>query len=245
MDRRNPCRRRPTGAGDGLLAPDRAASMPASSRHMRPTRHGDPTRALEGLHALVSAPEIACRRHANVSPGLLSATHQRGTLDIGHPVDTIAVAIIVNGERKCPRQILTERTPSINDIPDLYISFAKTLRPYDTSITFNYDILLERALEAAHVPYRLFPDRLESVSKFSATVDSREETEVIVLKMHGSVDWFDKGYFIERQRDAQDHGYPSYVPSDPVFNSRGAYTLSRLWFRGPDLLTIHSVKYTD
>jgi hypothetical protein len=46
--------------------------------------------------------------------------------------------------------------------------------------------------------------------------------------MHGSVDWFDKGYFIERQRDAQDHGYPSYVPSDPVFNSRGAYTLSPL-----------------
>lgn len=87
-------------------------------------------------------------------------------------------------------QILTERTPSTGNIPSLYISFAKALRPYDTIITFNYDILLERALEAAQVPYRLFPDRFESVSKFSATGDPREETEVVVLKMHGSVDWF-------------------------------------------------------
>src|SRR5262249_40253418 len=52
-------------------------------------------------------------------------------------------------------QILTERTPQGNAIPQLYLDFADKLQPGDRVITFNYDILLERACEAVFKPYRL------------------------------------------------------------------------------------------
>lgn len=103
-------------------------------------------------------------------------------------------------------QILTERTPKVPDIPELYISFANTLRPYDTIITFNYDILLERALEAARIPYRLFPERFESVSEFSATLGSNEQTEIVILKLHGSVDWFDKRVLLSESKTHEPKG---------------------------------------
>ena len=92
-------------------------------------------------------------------------------------------------------QILTESTPASNAIPQLYIDFAKQLKPYDRILTFNYDILLERALEAADVPYRLYPDRYETVYRDGGGIIDLRREEVVVLKMHGSVDWFDKTGF--------------------------------------------------
>lgn len=88
-------------------------------------------------------------------------------------------------------QILTERTPAAGSVPDLYVEFARKLRPDDYVLTFNYDILLERALEQAGVRYRLFPDRYKDVSDYGATIDDSRQ-EVVVLKVHGSVDWFDR-----------------------------------------------------
>jgi hypothetical protein len=116
-------------------------------------------------------------------------------------------------------QILTERTPSSNTMPQLYIDFAKQLKPYDRILTFNYDILFERALDAAGVPYRLYPDRYETVHRDgSGTIDWQRE-EVVVLKMHGSVDWFDKTTFNWLQEDARFHGHHGFVPHDAIFNS--------------------------
>src|ERR1700722_17915065 len=43
-------------------------------------------------------------------------------------------------------EILTERTPQKGCIPELYLEFARLLKPMDVVITFNYDVLLERAL---------------------------------------------------------------------------------------------------
>jgi hypothetical protein len=88
-------------------------------------------------------------------------------------------------------EILTERTPQKEQIPDLHLEFARLLKPQDIVLTFNYDVLLERALDAAGVAYRLFPSRLKEVRSGGAVVDDSRE-EVIVLKMHGSVDWFDR-----------------------------------------------------
>jgi hypothetical protein len=88
-------------------------------------------------------------------------------------------------------EILTERTPQKEQIPDLYLEFTRLLKPQDIVLTFNYDVLLERALDAAGVAYRLFPSRLKEVRSGGAVVDGSRE-EVIVLKMHGSVDWFDR-----------------------------------------------------
>ena len=95
-----------------------------------------------------------------------------------------------NGEQLLIRQeigrVLTEHTPA--DIPTVYLDFAKELRPYDHVLTFNYDTLLERALEKVGRKYRLFPDRYSEIHDgYEVVADS---SEVAVHKMHGSVDWF-------------------------------------------------------
>jgi hypothetical protein len=94
-------------------------------------------------------------------------------------------------------QILTERIPVPNCIPDLYLEFARRLRPDDLVLTFNYDTLLERALDVTGTPYRLFPSRYKRVDLLQAEVDSSRD-EVSVLKMHGSVDWFDRRRYLDR-----------------------------------------------
>jgi hypothetical protein len=98
-------------------------------------------------------------------------------------------------------QILTERMP--REVPDLHLRFASSLRPDDHVLTFNYDVLLERALEKAAKPFRLFPDRYTAVGHPDSSL-----REVIVLKLHGSIDWFDRRPYEEL------HGLP---PGHPVF----------------------------
>ena len=120
-------------------------------------------------------------------------------------------------------QILIEKTPATQNVPKLYLDFVRLLRPGDRVLTFNYDVLLERALEAVKVPYRLFPHRYESVGKWGACSSpatlSMDNNEVVVLKMHGSVDWFDRQPLLDRQQDAHEQGFHWYDPEDPVFNS--------------------------
>ena len=114
-------------------------------------------------------------------------------------------------------EILTERMPS--KVPELYLEFARMLRPPDYVLTFNYDILLERALELAGVPFRLFPDRLKK-SDFgheTLVVDSKKE-EVIVLKVHGSIDWFDRTHCNQLEELAIRQGL-NPVHSDMVFSN--------------------------
>jgi hypothetical protein len=120
-------------------------------------------------------------------------------------------------------KILTELTPSADQIPALYRDFAKILQPGDCVLTFNYDVLLERALDAEKAPYRLFPHRYTSVGKWSSSTSmetyNSDAEEIVILKMHGSVDWFDRQSFLNAQEDAREQGFQSYVPPDPIFNS--------------------------
>ena len=90
--------------------------------------------------------------------------------------------------------ILARHLSELTVPPNLYLEFARRLEPDDTVLTFNYDTLLERALDAVGKPYRLFPTRYESISQFSGTVDNSRD-EVVVLKVHGSIDWFDRSSF--------------------------------------------------
>jgi hypothetical protein len=85
--------------------------------------------------------------------------------------------------------ILHDRMPEI--IPGLYKQFASKLNPSDWVLTFNYDTLLEESLESIGTPYRLFPSRYSDIGFDSGTVDFSKE-EVVILKMHGSIDWFDR-----------------------------------------------------
>lgn len=83
-------------------------------------------------------------------------------------------------------KILARYVNSITQIPDLYLDFAARLQPSDCIITFNYDTILERALDTLKKPYRLISSRSGSRTA---------EDEIIILKMHGSIDWFDKSHY--------------------------------------------------
>jgi len=76
----------------------------------------------------------------------------------------------------------------------LYDTFVTHLDPGDIVITFNYDTLIEDALTRNGKPYRLFLDRFTSVNHSYGVVDSKMQ-EIILLKMHGSIDWFDRTHF--------------------------------------------------
>lgn len=86
-------------------------------------------------------------------------------------------------------QILNELTPHASDLPDLYHEFARNLNKNDIVVTFNYDTILEKALDHIGKSYKLFPHRFSEVRPYYNTVDDSHE-EITILKMHGSLDWF-------------------------------------------------------
>ena len=115
-------------------------------------------------------------------------------------------------------QVIAERMPSKKDIPQLYLNFVRKLQPGDTIFTFNYDVLVEHALEVAKVPFRLFPNRYTSMSPQGVgTVDWSSSHEVVVAKLHGSIDWFDRRRYTQREADFKAHGLAER-PNDPIFN---------------------------
>jgi hypothetical protein len=84
-------------------------------------------------------------------------------------------------------KILARQVNALDQIPELYLEFARRIGLTDTVITFNYDTLLERALDAVGKPYRLFSSRYKSVSEQSGILDNSRE-EIVILKVHGSID---------------------------------------------------------
>lgn len=99
-------------------------------------------------------------------------------------------------------RVLYERTPtSPGDIPAVYRQFARQVTTTDCILTFNYDLLLEAALEAEGVPFRRFPHRYASAGWSSNTISDKRQ-ELVLLKMHGSIDWFDHSQFVRRSAAA-------------------------------------------
>ena len=127
-------------------------------------------------------------------------------------------------------QILTERMPPKERIPNLYLRFAEALRPGDYVLTFNYDVVLERALEVVGKPFRLFPQRFKKVHSGYAEGDTAME-EVVVLKLHGSIDWFDRKAYRELE-EAYLHEGVSSRPEHPVFTNVNELTVVPL-LEGP------------
>lgn len=114
-------------------------------------------------------------------------------------------------------QVLTERTPPAHDLPQIYYDFAEQLGQGDYILTFNYDVLLERALDHVGKPYRLFPARHECIRPGYGVVDSsRDENEVVVLKLHGSVDWFDRSEYEELLEESTSPEHPVFGPDSSV-----------------------------
>lgn len=108
--------------------------------------------------------------------------------------------------------VLLEHTPK--KIPEIYKRFASKLNPFDRILTFNYDTLLEQALEAVGKPYRLFPDRFSEVRTDGiATIVS--SPEVVLLKMHGSIDWFHESSSNSKHPL---YGHNSITKPEPIAN---------------------------
>ena len=104
----------------------------------------------------------------------------------------------------------------------IYLTRPRRLQPNDLILTFNYDVLLERALERIGKPFRLFPNRYTAVRDYYGEVDS-ERQEVILLKVHGSIDWFDRRRFLERIAARERSGL-SAPPDDPIFGRTDVHT---------------------
>lgn len=141
-------------------------------------------------------------------------------------------------------RILTERCPAANSVPSLYLRFASLLRPDDVVLSFNYDVLLERALDAIGKPYRLFPDRYESVSEYSGAVDNSKD-EVVILKVHGSIDWFDRAGYRRQEAEFRRQGVP-HPPEHVVFSNIEALGVTPLTdgprFANDPLREVHRVR---
>lgn len=69
---------------------------------------------------------------------------------------------------------IAEHTPSATNLPDLYVEFAAQLHERDIIISFNWDGLLEVALQKLGKPY---------------TYNFREGNAIKLCKLHGSINW--------------------------------------------------------
>ena len=95
----------------------------------------------------------------------------------------------------------------------LYEDFARRLEPTDVVITFNYDLILETSLKRIGKPFRLFPFRQREGGSVGP------EKEIVILKLHGSIDWFDISGFYHYE---QHLGFSEIdgLPKSLVFNSQ-------------------------
>ena len=143
--------------------------------------------------------------------------------------------------RHAIQRILIGATP--NDPPSLYRDFALRLCPRDVVLTFNYDTLLEQALDDIGKPYTLTPEWWLETGP-----DGLEPMFVDLLKLHGSIDWYDRDYLDAAMRwyTEQGHNVPNRdpifgpaptVPSEPLSRGRtevfGSHILPRV-FRVPN-----------
>jgi hypothetical protein len=109
--------------------------------------------------------------------------------------------------------VLWDHTPP--RIPQMYQRFVSRLSTSDWIMTFNYDTLLEQALEQMGKPYRLFPMRFSEAHTTFSTVDNSQD-ELVVLKMHGSIDWISRATYDDHVKYAASCPV-SYTVKHPVF----------------------------
>lgn len=132
--------------------------------------------------------------------------------------------------RKGIREVIYSKMPK-SPTPEC-IDFCQKLSPTDAVLTFNYDTLIEDTLDYLGKPYRLFPNRLKNIWPMSSEIDSEaEEGEIVISKLHGSIDWYDKTPFLMDRELASQHEYP-WQSKHPVFKE-GSSVAHRPLIDGP------------
>lgn len=112
------------------------------------------------------------------------------------------------------------------------IRFCEQLLPRDVVLTFNYDTLIEDTLDHLGKPYRLFPNRLKEVRASSSLIDSdAEDQEILISKLHGSIDWYDKLPYLRDREHASQYEYP-WESRHPVFKDGSTVSSTQL-IEGP------------
>lgn len=96
-------------------------------------------------------------------------------------------------------KVLHDLTPKAADLPAVYLEFARRLTTSGRVLTLNYDLILERSLEAVGRRYRRFPGRYSEIHENYNVWDPDEPKELIIAKLHGSLDWT---YFTQRDDSA-------------------------------------------
>ncbi len=139
-------------------------------------------------------------------------------------------------------KILNDKLSSIdNEGYELYKSFLSKIEPNDYIISFNYDNLIEKCLDDLGKSYRLFPDRTNpDGSSFIGT-------EIVLLKMHGSIDWFDYSEFEDKIRFATTNK-DYYIPKHTIFSNPKIFQPTKIvdnFYSGNSLNKIYKVENLD
>lgn len=146
--------------------------------------------------------------------------------------------------RKAIGEVIQDRTPPPEHLPDFYYRFAECLSPHDTVLTLNYDLLLEGALGFVGKKFRRFPNRYSSANEYQGVLESDFE-ELVLLKLHGSIDWFDDRQFLELKESREKRGMDG-LPQHSVFNDPSRYRAKPLVEGilpiGDSLRHIHSIE---
>lgn len=121
--------------------------------------------------------------------------------------------------RKAIGKVIHDRMP--DELPDCYLKFAELLSTRDIVLTFNYDLVLEAALAQVGKPYRRYPYRFKSVNANGGVVDN-DTDEVVLLKLHGSLDWFDDSQFLALRASLEAQGL-SKTSLHAVFDDPSRY----------------------
>lgn len=130
-------------------------------------------------------------------------------------------------------QVIIENTPTTKELPKSYLEFAKILQPSDYILTFNYDTLLEKSLDSIGKPYRLFPTRFLNIEDTFGEVDSTHD-EIVILKLHGSVDWFDRSRYDELIKARKEVGLsPESSPPPNIIFSHSSPVKTAPILEGP------------
>jgi len=104
----------------------------------------------------------------------------------------------------------------------LYDAFTSCLEPHDIIISFNYDTVLEASLNRNKKPFRYTLHRM-----LNERVIDPDAHDVVLLKMHGSIDWFDVSSY-ERAAEYFRDGYYFQTPDHPVFSDYRTFGPQRI-----------------